>query len=68
MLSLRSSKCVLANMNYVSNISIQSQLINLSINVIVFKLAELRAMQICHEFKNPYFHYNFLKLKISAII
>ena len=44
MLSLRSSKYVLANMNYVCNIPIQSQLINLSIDVIVFKLVELRAV------------------------
>ena len=68
MLSLRSSKYVLANMNYVYNISTKSQLTNLFIDMIVFKLTKLRAVRICNEFKNPYFHYNFLKLKISVFI
>ena len=36
MLSLRSSKYVLANMKYVCNISLKSQLTNLSIDIIVF--------------------------------
>ena len=44
MLSLRSSKYILANMNYVYNISIKTQLTNLSIDMIVFKLIKLRAV------------------------
>ena len=46
MLSLRSSKYVLANMNYVYSISIKTQLTNLStcIDIIVFKLTKLRAV------------------------
>ena len=44
MLSLRSFKYVLTNMNYVCNISIKSQLANLSIDMIVFKLTKLKAV------------------------
>ena len=44
MLSLRSYKYVLTNMNCVCNTSIHSHLINQSIDMIVFKLAELRAV------------------------
>ena len=42
---LRRSKYVLANMNYVCNISLKRQLTNLSIDMIVFfKLTKLRAV------------------------
>ena len=55
-------------MYYVYNISIKSQLTNLSIDMIDFKLTKLRAVKICRELKKTYFHYNSLKVKISAII
>ena len=44
MLSLRSSKYILANMNYIYDISIKRQLTNLSIDMIDFKLTKLRAV------------------------
>ena len=63
-----SSKYILANMNCVYDISMESQLTNLFIDIFVFKMTKLRDVQICHEVKKPYLHYTFLKLKISAII
>ena len=68
MLSLRSSKYISANLNYVYYISIKNQLTNLSIDIYVFKMSKLSAVYICHEVKNSYFHYNSFKLKISAIL
>ena len=44
MLSLRSSNYILANMNYIYDISIKRQLTNLSIDMIDFKLTKLRAV------------------------
>ena len=68
MLSLRSSNYILANMNCKFDISMESQLTNLFIDIFVFKMTKLSAVKICHEVKNPYLHYNLFKLKISAII
>ena len=67
-LSLMSSTCNLANIHSMYNISITIQLIQLSIATFVFEMAQLRTVQMCYEVRNAYFHYKFLKLKISAII
>ena len=40
--ALRGSVYILANMNYVYDISMESQLTNLSIDIVVFKLIKLR--------------------------
>ena len=55
-------------MNCVYDISMERQLTNLFNDIYVFKMTKMRAVKICHEVKNPFLHYNFLKLKISAII
>ena len=44
MLSLRSSRYIIAYMNRVYNISIRSELTNLSIDTFVFKMSKLRAV------------------------
>ena len=44
MLSLRSSKYILANISYVYRLSIESQLTNLSIDISAFKKTKLRAV------------------------
>ena len=43
-LSLRSSKYILASMNYVYDISMKSNLTSLSIDISLFKMSKMRAV------------------------